>query len=272
MKTYVKLDDDLPGNAKVRQVSAEARWVYVASICYAGHNLTDGFIPDGALTLIDGSRRIATALVSAGLWEKASGGWKVHDYERHNRTKDVALRRREVNAANGAIGLANRYGKPLQIASESLSELHGEQLAKRQAKRALSSATADQDLRAAENSASESPSELLDLTIRRICDSWLGEMGGTLPPGPAERLAAVADRTNVDWVCDAIREAAGNNARNPNYVLRILERWERDGRAPKRESESPKPRELSPVFNVPAAEDPNVVAMAQRRREKRGAP
>ena len=36
--------------------------------------------------------------------------------------------------------------------------------------------------------------------------------------------------------------------------------------------EPAKPRELSPVFNVPAAEDPNVVAMAQRRREKRGAP
>lgn len=116
--TWVKLADNMPSNPKVRQVPPEARWAYVASICYCGHHLTDGFIPEGALLLIDASPKIAAALVAAGLWERAEGGWLVHDYANHNRTREQTIRRSQMASENGAIGLANRY----QFASETASK------------------------------------------------------------------------------------------------------------------------------------------------------
>lgn len=54
---------------------------------------------------------------------------------------------------------------------------------------------------------------------------------GTITPFVAERLLLATDRFPADWVEDAFREAAELNARNWRYVERILENWEREGRA-----------------------------------------
>lgn len=54
---------------------------------------------------------------------------------------------------------------------------------------------------------------------------------GTLTPFVAERLLEAAERYPDHWIVDAFREAAELNARNWRYVERILENWDREGRA-----------------------------------------
>ena len=47
----------------------------------------------------------------------------------------------------------------------------------------------------------------------------------------AEQLAAAEQRYPEQWIVDAIREAALNNAKSWRYVSAILERWETEGRS-----------------------------------------
>lgn len=106
--TWVKIDDNLPQNPKLRRVSVAARWAYISSICYAGNNRTDGFIPFGALALLDANNKISVDLVAVNLWEPAEGGWYIHDFLLHNRSKeriaDIVDKRREA----GRIGQQKR--------------------------------------------------------------------------------------------------------------------------------------------------------------------
>ena len=54
---------------------------------------------------------------------------------------------------------------------------------------------------------------------------------GTLPPAIlSDELASAESRYGIEWLRDAFREAAANNARSWRYVTAILERWESEGR------------------------------------------
>ena len=113
MGTWVKVDDKLPSNLKVRSVTVPARWAYIASICYAGANRTDGYIPESALALIDGSPKIAGELVTAGLWETAQGGWSVHDFLVYNRSREAQQSVEQKRSKAGSISAAKRQQRVL---------------------------------------------------------------------------------------------------------------------------------------------------------------
>lgn len=53
---------------------------------------------------------------------------------------------------------------------------------------------------------------------------------GLLTPSTSEALAAACERYPEEWVADALREAARNNARSWAYAEAILRRWEREGK------------------------------------------
>lgn len=55
---------------------------------------------------------------------------------------------------------------------------------------------------------------------------------GMLTPMLAEELKDAATEYPENWIREAIRLAVENNARKWAYVRAILERWQRDGRAP----------------------------------------
>lgn len=97
---WVKLDTGIFRNPKVVTVSADAKLLYVAGICYAGDNLTDGMIPANALPILAAEatirniKRAVSELVSAGLWIAKENGYEVHDYLEHNsRSGDVQAKR-----------------------------------------------------------------------------------------------------------------------------------------------------------------------------------
>lgn len=106
--TWAKIDDTLPENPKVAALSVGGRWAYVSSICYASRNLSDGFIPRSKLTSVDGSPKIAVELVTARLWEAVDGGWVIHDYLKHNRSREKATQVSEGRAVAGRASAAKR--------------------------------------------------------------------------------------------------------------------------------------------------------------------
>ena len=53
---------------------------------------------------------------------------------------------------------------------------------------------------------------------------------GTLTPGVASLLAEAEGLYTAEWVVDALRLAAANNARSWRYAEAILRRWESEGR------------------------------------------
>ena len=53
---------------------------------------------------------------------------------------------------------------------------------------------------------------------------------GLINPMIADELREAEELYPEDWIEDAFREAVGQNRRSWNYIARILERWEQEGR------------------------------------------
>lgn len=88
--TWIKLDDGFTEHPKILNAGRDAGWLYLAGLCYASRQLTDGVIPCqvlGRLTDLPKPERHAATLVACGLWEVVDGGWKIRSYEDHQRTK-----------------------------------------------------------------------------------------------------------------------------------------------------------------------------------------
>ncbi len=93
---YAQLDNGFWLNEKVDSVSDKAFRLYVRSISFASANATNGFISERTLKMLDGTKALADSLVNArglkstfGLWERAEGGWVIHDFLEHNRSKEA---------------------------------------------------------------------------------------------------------------------------------------------------------------------------------------
>jgi hypothetical protein len=80
---WVLLDDNFPSHPKVVQAGNAAAFLFVCGLCYCRRFHTEGFIPTNAaknLGVFSNPRRLIDALIEVGLWERAEGGFMVHDY------------------------------------------------------------------------------------------------------------------------------------------------------------------------------------------------
>ena len=107
--TWVKLDGLFPEHPKVLRAGPSAAWLYVAGLCYCGRYLPDGFVPDGALPGMGQygvlrARHLAGVLVTVGLWGQVDGGYQVHDYLEHQRSREEAESQRESKRRAGQAG------------------------------------------------------------------------------------------------------------------------------------------------------------------------
>ena len=109
---WVKLDDQFPQHPKVVQVGPLGIAMQVAGLCYCSRFLTDGFIPASAVpTFMDFSEldehafngfgnvcwKAVGKLLDAGMWEKAEGGYQIHDYLAYQPSRAKAMEERESN-------------------------------------------------------------------------------------------------------------------------------------------------------------------------------
>jgi hypothetical protein len=101
---YFKLDVHVNDHPKVIGLSDAAFRVWVASMADANRRMTDGFIARPVARRFhdcrwddeeDTPEAHAEELVEAGLWELADGGWQVHNFAQHNRTREERLADRD---------------------------------------------------------------------------------------------------------------------------------------------------------------------------------
>jgi hypothetical protein len=156
--TWVKIDDRFPEHPKIAEAGPLAMALQVAALCYASRNLTDGFIPSSMVGrllpleewLANGQQtpskllggptsktlleETINALCDVGLWEKsARGGYEIHDYLDHQRSRSEVDKIKKVRAraghkggktkakVEGEIGLANGKQNSKQLASRLLA-------------------------------------------------------------------------------------------------------------------------------------------------------
>jgi hypothetical protein len=92
--TWIKLDDTLPNNPKILPLGDKAFRLYIEGLCYANQYLTDGFLAEAVVDRLD-PELANTELVEAGLWKKANGGFQIHDYTKHQSSRQDVQEKRE---------------------------------------------------------------------------------------------------------------------------------------------------------------------------------
>lgn len=108
--SWVKIDDQFPYNRKIISAGIEGRSLYITALCYVSHQLTDGFIPEPVLPVLQALsgvtdvKQTASKLLEVCLWDACEGGYMIHDYLEYNPTKDEVLKTREARKEAGAAG------------------------------------------------------------------------------------------------------------------------------------------------------------------------
>ena len=96
---YVQLANGFYQNRKVRRLRRtmpSAIGAYAIMLSYCGDNLTDGYVDaDTAEFVLDISEQELDALQQAGLVESVEGGYVVHDYLEHNRSRQQVMAKRK---------------------------------------------------------------------------------------------------------------------------------------------------------------------------------
>lgn len=129
---YVRVDVLLPSNHKLDGLHPAAKWTLIELWCHCGQHLTDGYVRDAMWRKI-GTPRTRQAIIAAGLAEKVDGGYQMHDYLEHQRSRaDVlALKKKRADAGRKG-GTARANAKqvleqvPKQTSSKSVAEAEAE--------------------------------------------------------------------------------------------------------------------------------------------------
>lgn len=96
--SWVRLDDGFPEHPKVERAGFKAAWLYVCGLAYASRQLTNGIVPReriGKLAGLQGERKLAERLVDVGLWREHPDGYEIHDYCKHQRSRERVLKDRD---------------------------------------------------------------------------------------------------------------------------------------------------------------------------------
>ncbi|SRR5580765_3872949 len=103
---WSKLDDALIDHRKIftagrligKNGPAVALGFYAVGILWCNKHLTDGFLPEDVILgfgHVDNPLSVAGALAKAELFEKVSGGFKIHDFDEYNPTASEIKKKRK---------------------------------------------------------------------------------------------------------------------------------------------------------------------------------
>lgn len=103
--TWFKVDDSFHAHPKVLATDADALGLWVVAGAWSSSHLTDGFIPEHALLrLLPSAEELARKLVASGLWKRARGGYRFHDWADFQPSAEDVRTMREKRAAAGRLG------------------------------------------------------------------------------------------------------------------------------------------------------------------------
>lgn len=96
---WVRIEDSFFRHRKVVDLSVPAKALFLAGLCRASEQLTDGFLSIGAVRAMVGELGISTKtpaeLVASGMWHKTDGGYDIHDYLDYQPSAESERRRRD---------------------------------------------------------------------------------------------------------------------------------------------------------------------------------
>lgn len=95
---WFKVDDHLYSHPKWIALPKGSRALWVTAGAWCAGQLLDGYIPDAVLPILGGTKAEAEALARTGLWDKAAGGWRFHDWETYQPTKKAVMDKRAKDA------------------------------------------------------------------------------------------------------------------------------------------------------------------------------
>jgi hypothetical protein len=93
--TWVRVDEHFPNHPKVLALGRDrlaGMGLWLIGLCYCNEYLTNGFIPEHMLPVR--SVKLARRLVEAGLWDAVDGGYRMHDFDEYQPTREYVLEKR----------------------------------------------------------------------------------------------------------------------------------------------------------------------------------
>lgn len=100
--TWVRIESGFLRHRKIIDLPVNAKMLFLAGLCYAAENGTDGFVSHSALRIISAEIRVAPRYAAdlhrAGLWHKQADGWDIHDYLVYQPSAEQERQRRQVTA------------------------------------------------------------------------------------------------------------------------------------------------------------------------------
>ena len=110
---WVRIDDMFYSHPKVLAAGNAAVGLWVRALAYANAYLTDGHINAETLRTLGATRRYATTLVKAGLWEPNGNGWDIHDFADYQESREeIETRRADLSRKRsdaGRLGAQKRW-------------------------------------------------------------------------------------------------------------------------------------------------------------------
>lgn len=124
---WVRIEDSAPKHPKQLTAGPVACWLWVCGLAYSSSHLTNGFIPFEAMPFLGVAnwKKPAGFLVSAGLFEKVDGGYRIHDYLDYQFSADDTAERRAARAESGRLG-GQRSGETRRRQREALASKQNE--------------------------------------------------------------------------------------------------------------------------------------------------
>ncbi len=171
--TWVKLDDCANEHQKQVDAGAEACWLWACGLMYCNRQKNrTGFIPSEQVRglyvrfSVRVAGNLAADLVRVGLWEKAEGGFLVHDYHVYQPGQELSAIRSEAGKKGGVRSgetRRNKHGPPEANGFKATAKhllLSDEATASARARRTGSGSGSGSDLGGVQGGATESGYDL----------------------------------------------------------------------------------------------------------------
>jgi hypothetical protein len=104
---YIRIDVDLPDHEKLDGLSDKAFRTLIELWCWCGRHLTDGFVRDAKWKTF-GTKAAREQVVEHRLADRVDGGYLMHDYLGHQRSREDVQRAKAQRAQAGRNSAAAR--------------------------------------------------------------------------------------------------------------------------------------------------------------------
>ena len=119
--TWFKVDDSFHSHPKAMAAGPAAVGLWTIAGSWSNANLTDGFVPDYMLPrFAEDAHELALKLVAAGLWRRAKGGHRFHDWGDYQPTRETVLNERRKWSEKKARQRAGKQDQDSKSSSEGV--------------------------------------------------------------------------------------------------------------------------------------------------------